>query len=195
MANPLSKLLRQKGLECLLYLTHPDNLRSITQYGILSRGCVERCGIRHEDISNVEVQARRDREVFGRPLHDYIPLYMARRNPMLWTLRNLPRAYIRVSLEVADKDGTAFSNCNASSYWARFYQGSSNIDQLPWDVILAPTWTQFPDGKRKRCAEVLVPEIIEPSFILDIRCKYIEDDLVLPECKSLLLIDHDFLKA
>ncbi len=197
-ANPMpgqkfSELLRQRGLKCLLYLTHPENLHSMLEKGILPYNEVSRLGIPHEDIANAEVQQRRNRRVLDKDLHDYVPLYMARRNPMLWVRRCLPRAYVRLKLEVADKNGTAFSDCDASSYWAGFYRDPEDISRIPWEVILAPTWTGFPDGTRKRCAEILVPGCVEPSFILDIRAKYAVN--VPPGYEGLLIEDHDYLRA
>ncbi len=192
-AEKLSNLLRQHGLGCLLYLAHPENLYSILEKGILPYNEVQRTGVPHEDIANAEVQQRRNRAVFDKHLHDFVPLYMARRNPMLWVRRCLPRAYIRLKLEVADKSGTVFSDCNASSYWAKFYRDPEDISQIPWEVILAPTWTGLPDGKRKRCAEILVPGGVEPSFILDIRSKYTVN--VPSGYEGLLIEDHEYLSA
>ena len=193
---PIQKLsirLRERGLECLLYLTHPENIYSILARGVLPYNEVRRLGIPHEDIANPEVQQRRNISVFDKDLHDYVPLYMARRNPVLWVRRLLPRAYIRLKLEVADKEGTVFSDCNASSYWAKFHRSHEDISCIPWEVIVAPTWTGFPNGKRKRCAEILVPGPVEPSFIIDVRTKYAVN--VPPGYEGLLIEDHDYLSA
>lgn len=170
----LSSMLGDHGRDCLLYLTHPSNLPSILENGILSYNGVVKRALPHEDISNACVQYRRGRKmVFDRPLHDYVPFYLVRRNPMLCAVSRYPRAYIRVDCRVADKPGTAFSDGNAASDGTLFYQDPSDIEMIPWRVIRAGRWTgqAYPDGKRQRCAEILVPDLVETNYILDVRVR------------------------
>lgn len=198
MPSPrLSAELRHKGLDCLLYLAHPANITSILEHGILSYNRVGRARIQHQSIADQGVQGRRTRtvRVTGRSLHDYVPLFMARRNPMLWRVQSHPLCYVRVSLDAADKDGTVFSDGNAACDETDFYQNASDIDKVPWDVVLGRRWTgsRIIDGKRKRAAEVLIPELIETSYILDIRCQRL-DNLDVPVGLSHLLVrDPSFL--
>jgi hypothetical protein len=157
--------MREKGLKCLLYLVHPDNLESIVRHGILPYNQIRSLGLTHTSIASGEVQQRRI------SFHDFVPLYLARRNPMLWAIGDQPRAYIRVRLEVADQEDVIFADGNAASNATEFAAGDSGVRGLPWDVIMASRWTgsRFPDGKRQRCSEVLVKHPITSDHFLDIR--------------------------
>src|SRR5208282_6504067 len=134
---PPSQIMREKGLDCLLYLVHPDNLESIMCHGILPYNMVRHHGLAHESIASAEVQHRRDFCITGVSCHDFVPLYLARRNPMLWAIEDQPRAYIRVRLEVADEEDVIFADGNAASSSTGFVRGDFGARKLPWDVILA----------------------------------------------------------
>ena len=68
----------------LYNITSIENLESILIHGILSKNKVSNL-TRHIDISNAEVQHRRDNVVLpnGKMLHDYANLYFNPRNAML----------------------------------------------------------------------------------------------------------------
>jgi|YelNatPaOPRAMG01_1025707.scaffolds.fasta_scaffold50554_2 hypothetical protein len=73
----LSSVLRKKGRIFLYYLTHRDNVASILCKGILSKNRIEIAGLEYTSIAKDSVQRRRNRiEAFGRPIHDYVPLYL-----------------------------------------------------------------------------------------------------------------------
>jgi hypothetical protein len=188
---PPSQIIREKGLDCLLYLVHPDNLESIIRFGILAYNIVRRRGLPHTTIASKAVQQRRDFFISGNSCHDFVPLYLARRNPMLWAIEDKPRAYIRVRLEIADEDDVIFADGNAASDSTGFVRGEFGAKRLPWDVILAPRWTgsRYPDGTRQRCSEVLVPNLIPSEQFLDIRCD-LSKPFAFPPDKRLLL-HHD----
>lgn len=193
----LSGALRRRGLKHLLYLCHPANLESILRNGILSYNSIRRRRIPHQSIANVGVQWRRNRTEFSRSIHDNVPLYLARRNPMLWAVKSHPRVYVRVRLEVADKPGTIFSDGNAASGSTRFFQHLADVDKIPWDVVFAKKWTgrNFPDGTRQRCAEVLVPDCVEPEFITEVRCDQSQKVLLPADLRCHLLTDPLFVST
>ena len=58
------------------------------------------------------------------------------------------------------QEGTVFTDGNAASMETRHYRNPMDLENLDWDCIRAPRWPDFEDGRRKRCAEVLVPEQI-----------------------------------
>ena len=60
-------------------------------------------------------------------------------------------------------DGAVFTDGNAASRDTEFFGDCRHLDQLDWACIRAPYWNDFPDGKRKRCAEVLVPDRLGPE--------------------------------
>jgi hypothetical protein len=192
----LSAALRRRGAEFLYYLAHRDDVPSILQRGILSYNMVMRAGFQHQSIANKSVQRRRDvKEVFGLPIHDYVPLYLARRNPMLLKVwQDFPRdfAYVRINLEAADKGSTTFSDGNAASDATSFFRKLSKVDEIPWEVLWSEWWNEFPDGKRQRCAEILIPKNVEPRFIFDVKCY--KPVAVDPRYSRLVKVDRKFLR-
>ncbi|WP_417033635.1 DarT ssDNA thymidine ADP-ribosyltransferase family protein [Dolichospermum circinale] len=44
------------------------------------------------------------------------------------------------------------------------------LDNLPWDIINAGYWNDIPDGKRIKCAEILVYPKVYINKILKIFC-------------------------
>ena len=149
-------------ITCLYHLTHIDNLPSIRNLGLLSHNRAhDQAG--PTDIADPEVIARRSRRrdtVFDRPLHDYVPLYVTPTNPMLFRKRDIQSelAILCISKGVLLFDGAVFTDGNAASADTQFFGDCRHLDQLDWACIRAPYWTDFPDGKRRRCAEVLVPD-------------------------------------
>jgi hypothetical protein len=107
---------------------------------------------------------------------------------MLLAVSDKARAYIRIALEVADKPGVIFTSGNAASNDTSFESGPFKVHIVHWDVVLSKRWTgrNYPDGKRQRCAEVLVPDLVETKYILDIRCLNLQD-VRLPQALSHLL--------
>jgi hypothetical protein len=91
---------------------------------------------------------------------------------MLWEIRNRPHVFIRVGLEVADNPGTLFTDGNAASDATQFFADRHDIYKVPWGILHRNRWTgsYVLDGRRKRCAEVLIPDKIEMRFILDVVC-------------------------
>jgi ssDNA thymidine ADP-ribosyltransferase, DarT len=179
MSIPLSNLLRKLGTDCLHYWVHPSNVKSILERGILPYNYVHRAQLQHESLAARGVQARRNRItlVSERPLHDYVPLYLVRRTPMLWAIRNQPRVCVRVNVSVSDKPGTLFTDGNAASEATRFFTEPSSVLEMPWDVLRRKRWTgmQVQDGARKRSAEILVPEAVEVEYILDVICSPLQE--------------------
>jgi ssDNA thymidine ADP-ribosyltransferase, DarT len=193
----LSEGLRRRGLTCLLYLTHPANLESILRNGLLSYNTVSRMNLAHLSIANPGVQRRRTRVEHGRNIHDHVPLYLARRNPMLWAVRSQPRAYVRLRLEAADKLGTMFCDGNAASDETCFFTDAAQVDEIPWGVVRARRWTgsRFPDGTRQRCAEVLIPDSVDPEFIIDVRCEQNGRSSLPPDLQPRLIPDPRFIST
>ena len=67
-------------------------------------------------------------------------------------------------------EGTIFSDGNVAANNTRFYQGVFQLGQLPWRIINARYWNDYPDGKRIKCAEVLVYPRVETEYIKKIFC-------------------------
>ncbi|MCW7076179.1 MAG: DUF4433 domain-containing protein [Candidatus Syntrophoarchaeum sp.] len=156
----------------LYHMTHINNVASIIEKGILCRNEINKKALQYEDISNMEVQERREDKIIDNiDLHSYVPLFFAKRTPMQYALKlggvdwQAPICFLCINVEVLLIDGTYFTDGNAASNRTKFYDDLSELDKLPWDILRADYWIKYEDGKRKRSAEVLVPHKIPFSMV------------------------------
>jgi hypothetical protein len=156
----------------LHYITPICNIPSILQNGILSHARAAR--LPHQSVAMPVIQARRKRVCVagGRPLHQYANLYICARNPMLYRLRDQHTSIcvLAVSTAVLDLPGVVVSDSNASSSYARFASAPDGLAIVDRDRAFADDWRhsdQIEYWRRKvaKCAEVLVPDRVEPRFI------------------------------
>lgn len=162
------------GIDFLYHFTHVDNMPSIREHGLLSHNAAQQAGLVSADISDPNVQERRaDKSVFGRPLHDYVPLYFNPKNPMLYVRREIQDDLVILFFdrELLVQDGVVFTDGNAASGPTNFFNDVSRLADLDWDCIRAEYWNDYPDGTRIRCAEVLVPHAIPFGEIRYIRVR------------------------
>jgi hypothetical protein len=177
---------RVKEFHCIMPLA---NLPSVLKLGILS---YERAAkIDHSSTAMIEVQDRRDKKRVpgGLRLHQYANLYFHARNPMLFKRRadSTKLCVLRVSLEVIDLEGVVITDRNAASDWVRFlHPRQSHL--LNFDAIFAMDWRHPNDEiayyrhRSEKCAEVLVPHVVEPRFLLG---AYVVDNDVCKEFRGL----------
>lgn len=157
----------------LYHLTHLINLPTIFEHGILSHNEAHRRGLVAADLSEDGVQGRRRCVAVGRAsLHDYVPLYFAPKNPMLYARRDAQEsiALLGVSPRLLLRPDTLVTDGNAAARETAFYQGPDALEQLPWNVLNAHFWSPFRDGKRKRCAEALAYRHVPVGDILKVFC-------------------------
>ena len=154
-----AKELDRHSVKFLYHMTHVDNLTNIAKTGLRSHNLAG--AFDPTDISDPDVQRRRQQvdPIFQRPLHDYVPLYFRARNPMLSVRRDQQSeiAVLYVNRSVMLRPGIVFTDGNAAASSTKFYSDLSDLDSLDWKCLDAEYWTQFEDGKRKRCAEALIP--------------------------------------
>ena len=153
-------------------ITPLENIPSVLERGILSHERAAR--LAHRSVAMDEVQERRDGKQVpgGRRLHQYANLYFHARNPMLYKLQGRAEelCVLRVSRLVRKLDGVVFADRNASSDYVRFLD-PSQWRLLDYEAILAPDWRHPGDAvayyrhKSQKCAEVLVPNRVEPRFL------------------------------
>lgn len=162
---------RQK-LKELHYITPVDNVASIMREGILSHARVS--GLVHGSVAMQEVQDRRATVVVpnGRRLHEYVNLYICARNPMLYKLHGQSRTIcvLSVSTDVLDLPSVVVADSNASSKYVRFAAAPAGLRIVDDELTFAEYWTiddQLVGWRRKaaKCAEVLVPERVDPRHI------------------------------
>jgi len=152
----------------LYYMVHVDNIASIQTYGILPRNRAMKLEHLGRDIADADVIHRRGlKRPFGRSLHDYVPLYFNPKNPMLSRRRAIQDEIVILCIngKVINEDGVRFTDGNAAASASRYFSRSSDLSKINWECIRAEYWSEFPDGGRIRCAEVLVPRPVEFSEI------------------------------
>lgn len=159
--------------EHLFHMTHINNLESILSEGLLAKAILKENRLLKEDISDPLVQNRRDRAepVHKRSIHDYVPFYLCPRNPMLSKKREIQDKVIilGVSAKALMSLSHLFADGNAASCSTEFSQNETVlVGSL--DVLRAKYWLDFEDGKRRKCAEVLVHSRVDPAFIDLIIC-------------------------
>lgn len=169
----ITKKLNQYGVASIWHMTHKDNIREIVSSGILSNK------IAYEtknplDISDQGVQRWRELKdpIYGRKIHEYAPTYINIKNPMLYVRRNIwhDLCLIEISLSALSDNNFIFTDGNAAARNTNFYNETNDLDKLPWDVLNASYWNNFPDGKRKRCSEILIYPKIERKYIIKLHC-------------------------
>jgi len=165
----------------LHFITPIGNVPSILQHGILChRDAATKA---HASIAMPEVQAIRatvrvpDGTPRGRPLHSYANLYVHARNPMMYvrSSQHESTCVLRISPNVLDLPGTVIADGNAGSRggYTLFAPMPAGLDALDPDLVLSRYWTSptgdyfnYCERKRKRCAEVLVPDRVPPEYVI-----------------------------
>ena len=167
-----------------------ENIPSVLKLGILSNeraAKLEHCSVAMEDV-----QEKRDQKHVpgGLRLHQYANLYFHARNPMLYKRKDQAAGLcvLRISMEVLKLPGVVLADCNASSPYARFL-GPSQWALLDFDAIYAMDWNRqhandpyaYRVHKARKCAEVLVPHVVEARYLVG---AYVLNDAVGSKLRS-----------
>ena len=158
---------RNLGVNEAFYLAPLGNLDSILANGVLSQTEINRRRLPHSDISLNTVQERRHNRdlrslgISSLGLHDFVPLYFARRTPMSFFRRNQNNDLCILVIDIAKACHTAeellFSDGNAAAQSSVIFSNPAELEEnLPLEVVNASYWPDFLDGRRKRSAELLV---------------------------------------
>lgn len=165
----LNTILSQYCLLSLWHITHKANLWSVCRYGILNHGDAHKRRPALQDISDPAVQRWRTKKdpIYHRAIHDYAPLYLNARNPMLYKrkARNSELCLVEVCPTILLTHKYLLTDGNAASATTSFYQDYRDLYQLPWDVLHGGSWRNKLDGKRKMCAEALIFPRVWPVYI------------------------------
>lgn len=162
------------GVTSFWHITHRDNMSNILKKGIKSHESAHSESLAVLDISEPSVQSRRKKTdpIYARKLHDYVPLYFNPKNPMLYRRRELRNdiCILEISIDALIGKEYIFTDGNAASEKSKFFNSTYALGLLPWDVLNSEYWSDFADGKRQRCSELLIYPQIEPSFINQVHC-------------------------
>jgi hypothetical protein len=171
----------------LFYVCHIDNISSILKLGILSHNVAHKDGLVKNDISDQYVNSLRNRfeESLGGNIHDFAPLFLHLRNSTFFrwckseNKNNL--ILLKINPHILLADNVAFSDGNAAVRTTKFYQNINDFNKLNWQIIKDDYWTNYPDGKRIKCSEVLVQDKI-PLYYVNELLIYSEEtlDKILP---------------
>jgi hypothetical protein len=163
----------RQDLQELQYITPTANVPSILQRGILSHNRV--AALPHDSVAMQEIQELRVNKAIpnARRLHDYANLYICARNPMLYKRldRHAELCVLRISLNVLDLPGVIVSDSNAASDYVRFAPAPGGLSIVDRARTFADDWTsadriEYYRKKAAKCAEVLVPDRVDPCHIL-----------------------------
>ena len=172
--NPNETILNQFGITYLYHMTHKNNLENILRNGLLSHTKAH-AGLNQVDIADDQVNTRRERKetIYNRSIHDYVPLYFNPKNPMLFRRRNIQNDILIFAIDrnLILNPNSIFTDGNAASQGTRFFNSTGQLRQLNWQCINGEFWNEFSDGKRIKCAEVLVFPKIDVASIKRIYCK------------------------
>jgi hypothetical protein len=177
----------------LYYMAPLGNAATIAAFGILSYNTIHANGDLDAVVQNIAdpfVNSRRHRRMIdGRSLHDYVPLYWATHTPMQYVVtfhQNLPQEqlifFVLDSDRVLELPRVWTTDGNAASNETTFYEGAGAIEHLDWRVLRTPN-CYSPEYRRKKCAEVLVPDHVSQELITAI---HTVDNSVASDFRELL---------
>ena len=149
-----------------------DNVRSVLQHGILSHARAGRLP-RHW-VALKPVRDGRDLKSVpqGMKLHEYANLYFRAHHPALMARREEGTALcvLSVAIDVLHSPGVVITDGDAANDYVR-YLAPSQWAVLDFDAIYGDPGQDGEDPARlyqrrsRRCAEVLVPDRVEPRFL------------------------------
>lgn len=170
--------MNRDDLKELHYITTIRNVPSIMSNGILSHRRAKK--VNHNSVAMEVIQERREKKTVpgGRPLHEYVNLYINCRNKMLYKVicegkvRHADLCVLRVNTEILNLSGVVVVDQNAASEYAGFYPAPSGLRKIDRALVFAEYWTH-PNNPIEEwlhgsimCSEVLVPDRIAPGFII-----------------------------
>ena len=157
----------------LHYITHISNMPSIMKNGILSHNLAGR--VKHKSVAMQDIQKRRTykRVPGGKFLHDYVNLYFCARNPMLYKRKELhdELCVLRIDKAVLNLQNVVITDGNSAADYTAFAPSPKGLSKIEHSLVFAKYWTdQDPvkerAKKRAKCAEVLIPNIVNVRYIM-----------------------------
>lgn len=185
--------LRDHGVSEFFYFSMIENLESFLKHGILPKNEIIKQGWNYASFAEESVQDRRHiREIelsnhAKVTIHDLVPVYLVPKTPTLSARRDCQNRifFVVVSADILAEENIefAFSNGNAASIETQFFNSLYKLRQIPWDVLKANYWNDFPDGRRKRNAEFLIYPLIYPKYFQRI---VVNNESIQYQCNQLI---------
>jgi len=147
------------------HMTHLKNLDTIFKFGLLNHNNK----YKQVDISNQEVNIRRSKiePIYGKALHEYVPLYFNPRNAMMYRYKNENIVILAFDLKILHDDNVIFTDKNASASNVNFYKNIKDIDNLSGYTAFN-SWYNHPfeyEIKQHMMAEVLIYKKLDISYL------------------------------
>ena len=153
------------GVNYLYHMTHKSNLENIIKNGLLSHNIAHSQGLIKTDISDEKVNDRRSK------IHNFVPFYINPKNPMLYKRKNIQSEIIILCIDrKIFQESSKFTDGNAASSSTKFYSHIKDLEKLNWSIINSNYWNDFIDGKRIRCAEILIANEVKIESIKKFFC-------------------------
>lgn len=158
------------------HMTHIENLPGIFSSGKLKS--FNQVKGAYVNIANDDVQRARAAIVIpetNRALHDYVPLYFGFKTPMVACNQhqNKKIIFLRFSLDILGAfPDIVISDGNARSVGTRFrvYSRLDDIETLDRKAILTVKYAHDEELRRRKQAEILIPDELPLGKTLDIIC-------------------------
>lgn len=163
----------REEIQELHYITPLENVRSIIENGILSHRLA--FARRHRSVAMEEIQKIRKKKQVpqGRNLHEYVNLYFSARNPMMYRLKenHAQLCILRIDPSILDLDNVIVADGNAASDYTIFWPSPQGLQKIDSEIVFADYWTDSNQirewhKKRVKCAEVLIPDRLDPCYIM-----------------------------
>jgi hypothetical protein len=172
----MARSIQALGLSSAYYISSVDNIGSICSLGILPYSLAPSS---RADISNQEVQQRRSSVRIplrgkDRSLHDFSPMFLAAKTPMLWERSDSRTGVGKERLCIVECDinviahwcsDLAVTDRNAARNGMVSTSDPEQAAIVPRDVILRGMWKDLPDGGSFRAAELLCFPLIPAPAI------------------------------
>jgi hypothetical protein len=197
MSSDLSEIIREKDIKGLYHFTELSNLKGIFDArGLLSRVNLRKNGLWNhirDSASNEIIKRRESVNLFnGRNLSEYVPLYFARRSPMLYVTEGIKNitdhyphtvtpVYLVFNPSVLHSKGVIFADGNASASRTSIGIGTDALMGVDMDCVRTSinsikykySNSVYNEIKRKKQAEALVPGILSLDYLMGIcfRCE------------------------
>src|SRR5258706_10664483 len=161
------------GISGLYYITHIDNLMSITKRGVLSHARVEKDEIPYTPIYDRHiVKARKERIALdGNSLWNFVNLFFNPRNPMLYRVLKEKAAkdivVIAINSVILKKTEVFITTGNARAWQSEILTRDKGLLKIKefQEVFKLEMWANE-DGSRTRImAECLVPDRVSPEYL------------------------------
>ena len=165
------------GIKYLYHMTHKKNLPSILEHGLINHYNAHSDGYNKKDIASRKVMALREEVIipdYCLPVTSFVPFYFRIKNAMLYAIAESSIQDDIVILcydpNLLLKEETVYTDGNAACKGTKFFSDISDLNKLDWKCLNARYWGEFPDGKRKKMAEVLVGYKVSNKYLQKICC-------------------------